>query len=59
MVGGYVFTSRVDRENAKVNVIQFLPGEVINCKETRGYPTGYLRVQSDTIKYNRESREVG
>ena len=28
-------------------------------KETRGYPTGYLRAQSDAVKYDRESREVG
>ena len=28
-------------------------------KETRGYPTGYLRAQSDAVKYDRESRKVG
>ena len=31
----------------------------IIVKETRGYPTGYLRTKSDAIKYNRGSLEVG
>ena len=31
----------------------------ITVKETRGYPTGYLRASSDTIQRGLESREVG
>ena len=31
----------------------------IIVKETRGYPTGYLQAKSNTINYDRGSREVG
>ena len=30
----------------------------IIVKETRGYPTGYLRAQSGAIKYDREQHEL-
>ena len=31
----------------------------ILVKETRGYPTGYLRAHSETVEYDRGSRKVG
>ena len=49
--------ARIDAENDHRRVTR--PRLRIIVKETRGYPTGYLRAQSDTIKYDRGSREVG
>ena len=48
--------ARIDAENDHRRVTR--PRLRIIVKETRGYPTGYLRAPSDAIKYDRESRKV-
>ena len=49
--------TRIGAENGHRGVTS--PCLRIIVKETRGYPTGYLRAESDTIKYGRGLREVG
>ena len=49
--------ARIDAENGHRRVTR--PRLRIIVKETRGYPTGYLRASSDTIQHDPESREVG
>ena len=49
--------TRIGAENGHRGVTS--PRLRIIVKETRGYPTGYLRAPSDTIKYGRGLREVG
>ena len=49
--------TRIGAENGHRRVTS--PRLRIIVKETQGYPTGYLRAKSDTIKYGRGSREVG
>ena len=49
--------ARIDAENDHRRVTR--PRLRIVVKETQGYPTGYLRTQSDTIQHCPESREVG
>ena len=49
--------ARIDAENDHRRVTR--PRLRIIVKETRGYPTGYLRTPSDTIQHGPESREVG
>ena len=49
--------TRMSAENDHRRVTR--PRLWIIVKETRGYPTGYLRTQSDTIQHGPESREVG
>ena len=49
--------TRIGAENGHRGVTS--PRLRIIVKETRGYLKGYLRAPSDTIKYDRESREVG
>jgi hypothetical protein len=49
--------ARIDAENDHRRVTR--PRLRIFVKETRGYPTGYLRASSDTIQHGPESREVG
>ena len=48
--------ARIDAENDHRRVTR--PRLRIIVKETRSYPTGHLRAQSDTIEYDRGSREV-
>ena len=49
--------TRMSAENDHRRVTR--PRLRIIVKETRGYPTGYLRASSDTIQHGPESREVG
>ena len=49
--------ARIDAENDHRRVTR--PRLRIIVKETRGYPTGYLRASSGTIQHGPESREVG
>ena len=49
--------ARIDAENDHRRVTR--PRLRIIVKDTRGYPTGYLRTPSDAVKYGRESRTVG
>ena len=49
--------ARIDAENDHRRATR--PRLRIIVKETQGYPTGYLRAQSDTIEHGPESREVG
>ena len=48
--------ARIDTENDYRRVTRLRLWAIV--KETRGYPTGYLRAQSGTIKYDHGSREV-
>ena len=48
--------ARIDAENDHWRVTR--PRIRIIVKETRGYPTGYLRASSDTIQHGPESRKV-
>ena len=48
--------ARIDAENGHRRVTR--PRLRIIVKETRGYPTGYLRVQSGTVEYDREQHEL-
>ena len=48
--------TRIGAENGHRGVTS--PRLRIIVKETRGYPTGYLRAKSDTVKYGRGLREV-
>ena len=49
--------TRMSAENDHRRVTK--PRLRIIVKETRDYPTGYLRASSDTIQRGPESREVG
>ena len=49
--------ARIDAENDHRRVTR--PRLRIFVKETRGYPTGYLRASFDTIQHGLESRKVG
>ena len=48
--------ARIDAENGHRRVTRTRLRIIV--KETRGYPTGYLLAQSDTIKYDREPHEL-
>ena len=48
--------ARIDAENDHRRVTR--PRLRIIEAETQGYPTGYLRAPSGTVKYDRESRTV-
>ena len=48
--------TRMSAENDHRRVTR--PRLRIIVKETRGYPTGYLRAQSDMIEYDREQHEL-
>ena len=48
--------ARIDAENGHRRVTR--PRLRIIVKETQGYPTGYLRAPSGTIKYDREQHEL-
>jgi len=49
--------AQIDAENDHRRVTR--PRLRIIVKETRGYPTGYLRASSDAIEHGPESRDVG
>ena len=49
--------TRIGAENGHRGVTS--PRLRIIVKETRGYPTGYLRASPGTIEYGRGLREVG
>ena len=49
--------TRIGAENGHRGVTSLRSRIIV--KETWGYPTGYLRAKSDTIKYGRGLREVG
>ena len=49
--------ARMDAENGHRRVTRSRLRIIV--KETRGYPTGYLRAQPGTIEYDRGSREFG
>ena len=54
-----IHRARIDAENAHRRVLVLRPRLRIIEAETQGYPTtGYLRVPSDTVEYDRESRKV-
>ena len=48
--------ARFDAENGHRRVTRLRLRIIV--KEMRVYPTGYLRAPSDTVKYDREQREV-
>ena len=49
--------ARIGAENDHRRVTR--PRLRIIVKETRSYPTGYLRASSDTVQHGPESRKVG